>query len=144
MPKNKKILPEISEARKLTQHERKSFRISGGRSVTGRLYMFKYASKTGNTQYPVILLVNRMSGRKHFRARVNRRDYIAGIVINEMTNDETKSLLEVYSKENKNKDVLYHTIQRLGAVYVENYRCYDFKKVHNFSLVDIDIYLETL
>jgi hypothetical protein len=136
----------LAETRRLETVDRKKLKAmeKGYGEKVGYLYNFKYASATGKIEYPLILLVRRKSGARRFTARGNRRSYIAGIMLSDLSSKYHKEILGEYAGENRGLIPTYDKIQKLGSTYTGNYRCYDFEKVHNLNLIDIDIYLETL
>lgn len=135
MSKNKKRLEGISETRKLSQNSRRKLD-----SVVGNLYTFKYASKTANDPFPLILSVYRTGGGRLFKAK-NGRTYTAGITLNNITPGARKLIIE---KLMDKKRITYSMIKRAGKIFKAEYRVYDFQKVHNLSLLDSSKYLETL
>ena len=135
MAKNKKRFEEISNTKKLRQNDRRKLD-----SVVGNLYIFKYASATANTPNPLILGVYRTGGGRLFTAK-NGNTYMAGIVLTDLDTGTRKLIIE---KLMNKKRISYSMIRRAGVTFKAKYRIYNYRKVQNLSLVDSDIYLETL
>lgn len=145
------LFEELAETREITQRDRRKLgameNIQG--ENIGYLYVFKYASANASVGYPLILLVRRKGGKRKFtvsNVRGRGRDYIAGILLSDLGDSEQRTLLEEYAGDNRGKAIPnWGTISKLSeGAYIDHYRCYEFKKAQNMSLVDIDIYLETL
>jgi len=134
MAKKNKKSEEIVDAQELTQKERDSVE-----SVVGNLYTFTYKSATANVGHPIILNVRRRGGSRLFQAKGNT--YMAGITLNSL---DTGSRELIIKKLGKKKKISYSMIRRLRKVFKANYRVYNFTKMQHLSLIDIDIYLETL
>ena len=135
MAKNKKRLEDISNTKKLRQNDRRKLD-----SVVGNLYHFKYSSTTASTLNPLILAVYRTGGGRLFKAK-NGNTYMAGIVLNDLATGTRKLIIE---KLVNKKKISYSMIKRAGVTFKAKYRIYNYGKVHNLSLVDSGIYLETL
>lgn len=135
MVKKKKKLEEISNTKKLKQNDRRKLD-----SIVGNLYIFKYASATANDGNPLILAVYRRGGTRLFTAK-NGKTYMAGINLNSLALGTRKLIIE---KLQNKKKISYNMIKRAGASFKAQYRIYNYGKVQNLSLVDSDIYLETL
>ena len=135
MAKNKKKFEEITEAKKLRQNDRRKLD-----SIVGNLYTFKYASATANISNPVILAVYRTAGGRLFTAK-NGNTYMAGIVLNDLATGTRKLIIE---KLMSKKRISYSMIKRAGVKFKAKYRIYNYTKAQNLSLIDSDIYLETL
>ena len=135
MVKKKKKLEEISNTRKLKQNDRRKLD-----SIVGNLYIFKYASATANDGNPLILAVYRRGGTRLFTAD-NGKTYMAGINLNNLDTGTRKLIIE---KLQNKKKISYNMIKRAGVTFKAQYRIYNYGKVQNLSLVDSDIYLETL
>ena len=134
MAKNKKKFEEISDAKKLRQNDRRKLD-----SIVGNLYHFKYSSATANTSNPIILAVYRTGGGRLFMAKGNT--YMAGIVLNDLDTGTRKLIIEKLMDKGR---ISYSMIKRAGVTFKAKYRIYNYGKVHNLSLVDSGIYLETL
>tara|TARA_R110000765_G_scaffold332657_1_gene423322 strand:- start:219 stop:626 length:408 start_codon:yes stop_codon:yes gene_type:complete len=135
MAKNNKKSEEISGAEELTRNERRK-----PNSIVGNLYTFKYASATATVSHPLILSVFRTSKGRQFKAK-NGNTYMAGVVLTDLDSGTKKLIIE---KLQAKKRISYSMIKRAGATFKANYRVYNKAKMHNLSLVDTDIYLETL
>ena len=135
MAKNKKKFEDISNTKKLRQNDRRKLD-----SIVGNLYIFKYSSATATTPNPLILAVYRTGGGRLFKAK-NGNTYMAGIVLTDLATGTRKLIIE---KLMNKKRISYSMIKRAGVTFKAKYRIYNYGKVHNLSLVDSDIYLETL
>ena len=137
MAKDNEKSKEIIESKKLSTNDRKKMEND---SVVGNLYDFKYASATATISHPVILSVYRTGKGRVFQAK-NGESYMAGIALNDLDTGTRKLIIE---KLVNKKKISYSMIKRAGVTFKAKYRVYNFSKMHNLSLVDIDIYLETL
>jgi hypothetical protein len=135
MVKKNEKSEEVIESTKLKASERKKVD-----SVVGNLYTFKYASATATVDHPLILSVFRTGKGRLFTAK-NRNTYMAGIALNDLAPGTRKLIIE---KLMNKKKISYSMIKRAGASFKAKYRIYNYQKVHNLSLVDAGIYLETL
>tara|TARA_R110000824_G_scaffold312637_2_gene499657 strand:- start:1633 stop:2046 length:414 start_codon:yes stop_codon:yes gene_type:complete len=137
MAKNNKKSEEIIESTKLGTNDRRKMEND---SVVGNLYNFKYASATATVSHPIILSVFRTGKGRVFRAN-NGNAYMAGITLGDLDTGTRKLIIE---KLQAKKRISYSMIKRAGVTFKAKYRVYNFSKMHNLSLVDTDIYLETL
>ena len=135
MVKKNEKSEEVVESTKLSAAERKKVD-----SVVGNLYTFKYASASASLSHPLILSVFRTGKGRLFTAK-NGNTYMAGIALNDLAPGTKKLIIE---KLMNKKKISYSMIKRAGVTFKAKYRCYNFQKVHNLSLVDVSIYLETL
>tara|TARA_R110000744_G_scaffold163883_5_gene280971 strand:- start:824 stop:1228 length:405 start_codon:yes stop_codon:yes gene_type:complete len=134
MAKKPKKPEQIVESQKLSRKERNSVE-----SVVGNMYTFTYKSATANEGHPVILNVRRRGGNRLFQAKGNT--YMAGITLNSLDTGSRQLIIEKLGEKRK---ISYSMIKRLRKVFKANYRVYNFTKMQHLSLIDIDIYLETL
>ena len=137
MAKVDKKSEEVRESIKLSTNDRRKMEND---SVVGNLYDFKYSSATATTAHPLILSVYRTGKGRVFQAN-NGNSYMAGIALNDLDTGTRKLIIE---KLVNKKKISYSMIKRAGVTFKAKYRVYNFSKMHNLSLVDIDIYLETL
>tara|TARA_R110000851_G_scaffold200173_1_gene351310 strand:- start:544 stop:957 length:414 start_codon:yes stop_codon:yes gene_type:complete len=137
MAKKNEKSEEVIESKKLTTNDRKKLKND---SVVGNMYDFKYASATATVSHPLILSVYRTGKGRVFKAN-NGNSYMAGIALNDLDTGTRKLIIE---KLRAKKRISYSMIKRAGVTFKAKYRVYNFTKMHNLSLVDIDIYLETL
>lgn len=135
MVKKNEKSEEVIESTKLKASERRKVD-----SVVGNLYTFKYASATATVDHPLILSVFRTGKGRLFTAK-NRNTYMAGIALNDLAPGTRKLIIE---KLMNKKKISYSMIKRAGVSFKAKYRIYNYQKVHNLSLVDSSIYLETL
>ena len=110
-------------------------------TVVGNLYQFGYTADTANDSNPTILIVYRSSQDRLFSAFSTRATYFAGINLNNLEWSERVDLLEKYGRKRR---VTGAMVKRLKKAYTNQYRVYNQEYVENFTLIDIDIYLENV
>ena len=135
MAKKNEKPEEIIESTKLSASQRKK-----ADSIVGNLYTFKYSSSSATVSHPLILSVFRTGKGRLFTAK-NGKTYMAGISLTDMAPGTRKLIIE---KLMNKKKISYSMIKRAGVSFKAKYRVYNYQKVHNLSLVDAGIYLETL
>ena len=135
MAKNKEKFEDISETRK------RVFIMNKLDTVVGNLYEFGYTPDTAHDSHPTILIVYRSSQDRLFSAFSTRDTYFAGINLNNLDIASRVDLLEKYGKKRR---VTGAMVKRFKRVYKDQYRVYNQKHVEDFTLIDIDIYLENL
>lgn len=133
IPKNRKILERIREA-KLTRSQRGKFD-----RIVGNLYTFAYNSKTATDPVPLIIAMKSHSGTTRLWKARNGNTYMSGITIGGLSPSMQAYLIKKLSKF---RVINYSLISRISFVFKANYRNYNFSKVQNLTLIDTDIYLE--
>ena len=109
--------------------------------ITGNLYTFAYNSATATDPMPLIIAMKSYSGATRLWKAKNGNSYMSGINIGSLSPALQSYLIKKLSKF---RVVNYSLISRISWVFKVNYRNYNFSKVHNLTLIDKDIYLETL
>ena len=110
-------------------------------SIKGSLFTFKYSSATATDPMPLIIALRSHSGTTRLWKASNGNSYMSGINIGNLSS----SLQAYLIKKLAEFDVVnYSLISRISWVFKTNYRNYNFSKVQNLTLIDRDIYLETL
>ena len=109
--------------------------------ITGNLYTFAYNSATATDPMPLIIAMKSYSGTTRLWTATNGNSYMSGINIGNLSS----SLQAYLIKKLAQFDVVnYSLISRISWVFKTNYRNYNFNKVQNLTLIDRDIYLETI
>jgi hypothetical protein len=107
-------------------------------SAAGNLYTFTYNSKTAKIGQPLIINVRR-NNKRLFRAK-NRDQYMAGIVLNNLSPAMTAFLIK---RLGTRKLITWRDIKALGILAPKAYyRIYNVKYRRDFHVVDPSIYLE--
>ena len=109
--------------------------------ISGNLYTFAYNSATATDPMPLIISMKSHSGVTRLWKAANGNSYMSGINIGNLSPTLQSYLIK---KLKKFRVVNYSLISRISWVFKVNYRNYNFSKVHNLTLIDRDIYLETL
>ena len=109
--------------------------------ISGNLYTFGYASKTATDPMPLIIAMKSHSGATRLWKAKNGNSYMSGVNIGNLS-----PALQAYliKKISQFRVVNYSLISRISWVFKTNYRNYNFGKVQNLTLIDRDIYLETI
>lgn len=138
--KNQKI---ISKQLLLSLRNAKLSRSMRGKfnRITGNLFTFRYASATATDPMPLIIALRSHSGTTRLWKASNGNSYMSGINIGNLSSSLQAYLIKKLSQFDV---VNYSLISRISWVFKTNYRNYNFNKVQNLTLIDRDIYLETI
>jgi hypothetical protein len=109
--------------------------------ISGNLYTFAYNSATATDPMPLIIAMKSNSGATRLWKAKNGKSYMSGINIGNLSPALQSYLIKKISTF---RVVNYSLISRISWVFKVNYRNYNFGKVQNLTLIDKDIYLETL